>query len=123
VLVVDDEASVRTIAEESLKRAGFEVATASDGEAAIELVRGTAFDAVLLDLTMPGITGVDVFHAMKRVRPDMPIVLTSGYSRQQTAARFSGREVDAFIQKPFLPSALVRALQAAVCSGAAGQVA
>ena len=123
VLVVDDEASVRTIAQESLKRAGFTVATANDGESALELVRTSAFDAVLLDVTMPGMPGTEVFGAIKRLRPDLPIVLTSGYSRQQTAARFTEREVDAFIQKPFLPSALVRALQAAVSSRQAGQVA
>ena len=123
VLVVDDEASVRMIARESLVRAGFEVMTANDGESAVELVRETPFDGVLLDLTMPGMTGVDVFGAMKRLRPDLPIVLTSGYSRQQTAARFHDANIDGFIQKPFLPSALVRALQAAVTSRTTGQVA
>jgi CheY-like chemotaxis protein len=123
VLVVDDEASVRIIAQESLKRAGFGVATAHDGASAVELVRTRRFDAVLLDLTMPGMSGVDVFLAMKGLCPDLPIVLTSGYSRQQATARFGGRDVDAFIQKPFLPSALVQTLQAAVCARDTGQVA
>ena len=123
VLVVDDEMSVRAIAKESLVRAGFEVVTASDGESAVDLVRESPFDGVLLDLTMPGMTGVDVFREMKRLRPELPIVLTSGYSRQQTAARFSTADIDGFIQKPFLPSALVRTLQAAVSARTAGQVA
>jgi CheY-like chemotaxis protein len=123
VLVVDDEESVRAIAQESLRRAGFAVDTAADGATAVELVRASAFDVVLLDLTMPGMSGVDVFGALKDLRPDLPIVLTSGYGRQQTAAQFGNRAIDAFIQKPFLPSALVRTLQAAVCSRATGQVA
>ncbi len=123
VLVVDDEETVRTIARESLRRASFEVVTADDGASAVELVRASAFDAVLLDLTMPGMTGVDAFRAMKHICADLPIVVTSGYSRQQTAAQFGSRDIDAFIQKPFLPSELERALQAALCSRAPGQVA
>jgi CheY-like chemotaxis protein len=78
---------------------------------------------VLLDLTTPGMSGVAVFEALKALRPDLPIVVTSGYSRPQTAAQFGGRTIDAFIQKPFLPSALVRTLQAAVWSRVTGQVA
>ena len=123
VLVVDDEASVRAIAEESLRRAGFHVATAHDGQSAVDLVRERDFAAVLLDLTMPGMPGAEAFDMMRRLRPGLPIVLTSGYSRQHTAARFDGRKVEAFIQKPFLPSALVRVLQAAASSREAGQVA
>jgi PAS domain S-box-containing protein len=128
VLIVDDEASVRMIASESLKRAGFAVVTAADGSTAVELVRQSEFHAVLLDLTMPGMSGVEVYQAIKAIRPDLPIVVTSGYSKQQTAARFSSAAasvagsstateivpMDVFIQKPFLPAALVNALRSAV---------
>ena len=123
VLVVDDEDSVRAIARESLKRAGFEVATANDGASALGAVSDVEFDAVLLDMTMPGISGVDVFRGIKRMRPDLPIVVTSGYSRQQMAARFGSDDVDGFIQKPFLPAALVEAMRAAVNGPGSAEVA
>jgi PAS domain S-box-containing protein len=114
VLVVDDEASVRAIARESLKRAGFSVVAVDGGASAIEAVGQSSFDAVLLDLTMPGIGGVDVFRAIKRMQPALPVVVTSGYSQQQIASSFGADAADGFIQKPFLPAALVAALQLAI---------
>lgn len=117
VLVVDDEAGVRTIARESLKRAGFEVVTANDGVDAVELLaQDRAFDAVLLDLTMPRMSGVEAFRLIKADQPALPIVLTSGYSAQEAVTRCGSDGIAAFIQKPFMPSALVRTMRDAVSS-------
>jgi len=115
VLVVDDEAGVRTIARESLRRAGFEVTTASDGAEAIEVLSGSAgFDAVLLDMTMPRMGGVEAFRLIKAQQPELPIVLTSGYSAQEAVGRFDKDRIAGFIQKPFMPAALVKAMLEAV---------
>ncbi|HEX5107847.1 MAG TPA: response regulator [Vicinamibacterales bacterium] len=111
VLVVDDEAGVRTIARESLRRAGFEVTTASDGAEALEVIaREAAFDAVLLDMTMPRMGGVETFRLIKARQPDLPIVLTSGYSAQEAVGRFDKDPIAGFIQKPFMPAALVKTM-------------
>jgi CheY-like chemotaxis protein len=115
VLVVDDEPGVRTVARESLRRAGFEVATVNDGVEAVDLLaREREFDAVLLDLTMPRMDGVETFRLMKARHANLAIVLTSGYSAQEAAARFGDDGIAAFIQKPFLPSALVRTMLEAI---------
>jgi CheY-like chemotaxis protein len=115
VLVVDDEAGVRTIARESLRRAGFEVTTASDGAEAIEMLAGGAsFDAVLLDMTMPRMGGVEAFRLIKARQPELPIVLTSGYSAQEAVGRFDKERIAGFIQKPFMPAALVQTMLDAV---------
>ena len=116
VLVVDDEPSVRTIAREALTRAGFTVVTASDGEEALERLRaeGAAVDAVLLDMTMPGLTGVETLRAIHQIVSDLPVVLTSGYSEQEAADRCGRETMFAFIQKPFAPSSLVAKMSDAV---------
>jgi PAS domain S-box-containing protein len=111
VLVVDDEPGVRTIARESLKRAGFEVVTANDGAEAVDLLAADRkFDAVLLDMTMPRMNGVEAFRRIKELQPALPVVLTSGYSAQDAAGQFGSDGIAGFIQKPFMPSALGAAM-------------
>jgi CheY-like chemotaxis protein len=124
VLVVDDEAGVRKVAGESLKRAGFEVVTANDGLDALErLAQDGAFHAVLLDVTMPRMGGVEAFRMMKAQQPELPIVLTSGYSAQEATTRFGNDGIAAFIQKPFMPAALVRTMLETVGRRRSGEVA
>jgi PAS domain S-box-containing protein len=112
VLVVDDEAGVRTVARESLKRAGFEVVTANDGIEALEILdqEEGRFDAVLLDLTMPRMSGVEAFSLMKARHPQLHVVLTSGYSAHDVSARCGSNDIAGFVQKPFMPAALVRTM-------------
>jgi PAS domain S-box-containing protein len=115
VLVVDDEAGVRTIARESLKRAGFEVTTVNDGPEAIDLLtRDKGFDVVLLDMTMPRMNGAECFRLIAELQPDLPVVLTSGYSAQEAVGRFGSDGVAGFIQKPFMPAALVKTMHDAI---------
>jgi CheY-like chemotaxis protein len=67
--------------------------------------------AVLLDLTMPGIGGLEAFVEMRKIRPDARIILSSGFSAVDVAARFEGQAVDGFLQKPYEPEALIQKLR------------
>jgi PAS domain S-box-containing protein len=109
VLVVDDEPAVRTIAREALTRAGFTVMVAEDGVAALERLRAEAssIDAVLLDVTMPGPSGIDTLRAIRAIVHDLPVVLMSGYSEQEAADRLGEEAIAGFLQKPFSPAAVV----------------
>jgi CheY-like chemotaxis protein len=103
ILVIDDEAEVRMVAERMLAHFGYEVLLARGGQAGVELLRdhqGTV-GCVLLDLTMPHMDGEQVFHALRAIDPDVPIVLMSGYSEQEVGGRFAGLGLAGFIQKPF----------------------
>ncbi len=113
ILVVDDEQTVRAVAKMILEEFGFDVLTANDGAQAVEVFREHAkqIDAVLLDMTMPRLSGEEVFTELRRIRPDVPVVLSSGYNEEEATARFTGKGLAGFLQKPYRPNALIQKLR------------
>jgi CheY-like chemotaxis protein len=112
VLVVDDDEGVRELAAEILRRAGLRVLSTRGGRDAVELFAQHAgeIDAVLLDRTMPLMSGEDTFDALRELRRDVRIVLMSGYSRERAVESFARRGLAGFLQKPFDPGELVAKL-------------
>jgi DNA-binding NtrC family response regulator len=82
---------------------GLETVLACDGVEALEIFRADPgrFSLVLLDLTMPRMDGEQTFREMRLVRADLPVVLMSGFSKQEALARFAGKGLASFVQKPF----------------------
>lgn len=119
VLVVDDEEIILTVSNAMLEGLGFEALGASSGEEALALFRnrGESIDIVLLDQVMPGMDGVSVFKELRRIRPDIKVLLASGFSPQEVSERFSGLGLNGFLQKPYtlknLTSELARLLDGA----------
>jgi len=113
ILVVDDEEAVRQVATRALERAGFTVVTASNGREAVEIFRthADAIAAVLLDRTMPAMDGEEAFDEIRRIRPDAPVVLSSGYSEQEASEKFAGRGLSGFLRKPYQARSLVEKLR------------
>jgi PAS domain S-box-containing protein len=111
VLVADDEESVRRFATRVLERAGYDVLAAGDGAEAVEVFGAHAdrIGVVLLDMMMPRLSGEEVLREIRLVRPDVRVVLTSGYSDQDVG----GTAADAFLQKPYAPQELVRVIREA----------
>src|SRR5690606_22180592 len=92
VLLVDDDDTVRRVAERMLVRAGFEVMAAAGGMEALDLFANHGpFDLVVLDLTMPGMNGVEVFHALRKADPHVRVILMSGYNEQDATNEFAGK--------------------------------
>ncbi len=107
VLVVDDERPVREALAAALRGLGYRVLVAEDGAAAIEIVRGeTKIDAVLLDMVMPRMDGKATYLALREVRPDLRVVLTTGFALNEEAQRILDLGVREFISKPFSVEAL-----------------
>jgi DNA-binding NtrC family response regulator len=108
VLLVDDDPQVRAVASKMLEMQGFDVITAADGEAGVELFRRHAHEVVLvvLDLAMPVMDGKQAFREMIRVRPDVRVVLSSGYDEARACEHLSGEGLAGFIQKPYRLAAL-----------------
>ncbi len=113
VLVVDDEPSVLGVGRALLQRDGFTVLTAGDGEAALDVVDqvGPGLRVVLLDLTMPRRDGLSTLTALRERRPDLPVVLTSGYDHVDVAESVSGLPRVTVLQKPFGRARLRAALR------------
>jgi PAS domain S-box-containing protein len=112
ILVVDDEPTVMEVARRILERHGCTVLTAPDGAGAVELYRRRRpeIDLVLLDMTMPGLGGVETFQELRRLEPGVRVVLSSGYNEQDATSRFAGKGLAGFIQKPYTPAGLVAKL-------------
>ena len=116
VLVVDDEDIVRVVVTRMLQRLGYRPRTARDGYEALEAFRANREDivAVLLDLTMPRMDGEEACRELRRVDPQVPIVIASGYSEQEVAERFATHRIAGFIQKPYRLETLAARLRAAL---------
>jgi PAS domain S-box-containing protein len=109
VLVVDDEATVRDLCKDILEHAGAHVMTAENGQEALALFaahRGD-IDLVLLDILMPVLKGTEVVPELKRLRPDIPIILSSGYTEAETPEGMVDRQTVHFLQKPYPPAKLL----------------
>lgn len=114
VLFADDEVAIRRFGRAALEHLGFTVLTASDGVEATELFQEHAAEIVcaILDLTMPGLDGLEAHAALRRLRPDVPVLLTSGYSEEAVSGRAPDTGPCAFIQKPYDLSTLTAKVRA-----------
>jgi CheY-like chemotaxis protein len=97
-----------------LERSGLTVLTAEDGRQAVAMFTKHANDvhAVLLDLSMPGMDGVEVLEYMTGLAPEVRVVLCSGYNEQDVNARLDGLRPAGFLRKPYHPSELLERLRA-----------
>ena len=122
VLIVDDESSVRKLAQAVLRKYGYTVLMAEDAVGAIELLRRTErqIGLVLLDLSMPGMSARDAIHEIHRGWPGTRIVLSSGYDENEVLGRFEGMRLAGFVQKPYTAAQLAEKIKAAMCNGAIG---
>ena len=113
VLVVDDEALLRRAARQIIEHFGYTALEAEDGLAAVEIFRKHAAEIsiVLLDMTMPGLSGEETFHELCQIRPDVSVVLSSGYNELEATRRFNnGEKLAAFLQKPYTAEQLGQCL-------------
>jgi CheY-like chemotaxis protein len=115
VLLVDDEDAVRDIGRRLLEEAGFEVVGAADGTEAVDYYREHADEVscVLLDLTMPKMGGEETFRELRKIRGDVRVVLSSGFSEQEAVGRFAEGGITGFVQKPYRFDKLVAEVEAA----------
>lgn len=87
ILVVDDEEATREVLAAGLQAPGRQVLTAASGEEALEIVRRSAVDLVLLDLVMPGLDGAETFRRLRALRPEVAVVIVTGYPDSELMAR------------------------------------
>ena len=101
VLVVEDEDEVREILTSVLRSDGHAVVACEDGDRALAALEREAFDLVITDLGMPGLSGWDVARAVKELRPGTPVAMVTGWSEQIDPGAAGSEGVDYLIAKPF----------------------
>jgi len=117
-LVVDDEETVRETASLLLEHMGFDVLVAEDGRAGVEAFRKNKdqITVVLLDMNMPRMNGKEACQKMKDMRPNIPIILASGYSETHLSDDFMKKRTAGFLHKPYSKTHLVQVLHRAINS-------
>ncbi|WP_338468020.1 response regulator [Novosphingobium sp. ZN18A2] len=117
ILLVEDEDTVRAVAERALTRQGYEVTTAADGEEGLDAIAsGGKFDLVLTDVVMPSMDGPAMAREIRRLLPDLPVMFMSGYAEEQLR-----KDIDIpdmyFLAKPFSVPQIVAAVETALRGG------
>ena len=117
ILLVDDESAVRRTTKKMLLSQGYSVIDAASGAEALELLQENQVDLALLDVTMPGMDGLELFEAVRKRLPDLPVIMMSGHSPQDVAGRLSGSRRVGHLQKPFRLAVLSQAIGTALAAG------
>ena len=113
ILVVDDEASIRDLLSKTLALAEYDVDVAPDGRTALERMRMIPYDLLITDLKMPGMDGLTVIREARRLKPDVPAIIITGFSTEASAIDAVNLGVSGYLTKPFrVPRVLAAAAKA-----------
>lgn len=100
ILVVDDQDGIAELIERALDGYHCEIVSVNDGESAVRELRKGKFDLVFLDIVLPGMNGIDVLRELKRLSPDTPVVIMTGYFNGSLLDEASRLGIVSFIRKP-----------------------
>lgn len=116
VLIIDDDETVLSVTQQIVMRAGFCTALAASGSEGIRLLEEQSDEVccILLDMSMPGMDGLTTFHVLRQIKPEVPIVIVSGYADKDLRETFGDDRPFAFVQKPYSISELDAVLHQAV---------
>lgn len=110
ILVVDDEPIERQTLSDILRLEGYRVAAAATGEAAVDYVRLNPVDLILLDLRMPGMSGLDVIKVVKRTAPDVEIILLTAHGSMDSAIEALRSRIQDYLLKPASPTLILESV-------------
>ena len=110
ILVVDDNAAIRSAIEQILESIGHEVSSVADGPTALDLIRTTTHDAAIIDLRLPGLSGQDILRAMEQDELQIPTIVISGLADDALVNASMRLGAADFLCKPFSASEIISAL-------------
>jgi FixJ family two-component response regulator len=114
VLAIDDEQIVLNSIRRILGQAGFDVETTLSGRQGLEWALNKTYDVVLTDIRMPDIGGMIVLRDIKRAKPEMPVMIITGYANVQSAVQAMKLGAADYVEKPFTPDQLLKAVRLAI---------
>jgi signal transduction histidine kinase/CheY-like chemotaxis protein len=115
-LVIDDDAGVRQVLRHLLEHFGFDVIEAADGRLGVQAFASRMAEVkfVVLDMTMPELSGEETLSELRRLRPGVPVILSSGYNEVEATRKVTAKGFAAFLPKPFTPDELAQCIRAAL---------
>jgi two-component system capsular synthesis sensor histidine kinase RcsC len=116
VLVIDDEAVLRSLFRDMLSACGYEVDVAEDGAAGLARFRERRYEAVITDLLMPGMNGLEVAAALRTIDADVPVILLTGSAPALTSRRARESGINILLHKPIALADLKSAIDAATAA-------
>ncbi|HEY9136832.1 MAG TPA: sigma-54 dependent transcriptional regulator [Terriglobus sp.] len=114
ILIIDDEAGIRDSLETLLTFEGFTVEMAPEGQSGLELLTANEYDLLLLDLSMPGESGIDLLPRIKRLRPELPVIMITAYGTVGNVVDALRAGADNFVQKPWDNEKLLADIRTAI---------
>ena len=114
ILIVDDEANVRVVFSDVLRKENYIVKVAEDGPQAIKAVDEETFDLALVDLRMPRMDGIEVLENIKKRKPQIPVLIYTGYGSVTTAVEAMRKGAVDYLNKPFSPEDLKSCIRKAL---------
>jgi DNA-binding response OmpR family regulator len=106
VLIADDDADIRMLVRLRLERSGYTVVAANDGIQALALAAECDPDLAILDVSMPGLSGVEVTRLLREQRPTLPVILLTAHANDTDVAEGASAGANAYVTKPFSPQEL-----------------
>ena len=113
ILVIDDEKNIRELIEDILSEEGYQIFIAQNGKEGVEFFKkfSSQIDLVILDIIMPELDGKDCYYEIKKINPQIKVILTSGYSKSNIKDELLKNGVDAYVPKPFNVGILLKAVE------------
>ncbi len=111
ILVVDDEIGIRQSLKKILEKEGFDVVTASNGDEAFKLIRGSDIDLLISDIRMAGMDGLELLKVCKSISPYTEVIMITGYASVDTAVDSMKQGAYDYITKPFKKADILKAVQ------------
>ncbi len=114
ILLVDDEANVRTVFSDVLKRVGYQVKAVEDGHKAIKEVEEKTYNLALVDLRMPKMDGIEILENIKKRKPQIPVIIYTAHGSITTAVEAMRKGASDYLNKPFSPEELKLSIRKAL---------
>ena len=114
VLIVDDDPLILTVVDLMVRHAGHTARTASDGNAALDVLADSASDIIVSDIRMPGMDGLELARVVRRDYPQIPIILMTGYLSEYSSGSAEEIGIEGILKKPFKSTDLIAAITRAV---------
>ena len=116
ILIVEDEAKMRRLLELQLAEEGFQARTAPDAETGLQILNKNPFDLVVTDFKLPGMSGLEFLHAVKRIDAEMPVVMMTAYGTVESAVDAMKAGASDYVLKPFSLAELVLVIRKELAS-------